>query len=140
MLDSFGKMQPGILMVNFHSPGFFDECKSVGRDSSFGMIPENVTFNSQYCSMNLIAKITGMPMPVSTVHVLIKPEILTNESLKDFIYLLAHLNREFNHNFFQLPSVCPFNRSPRLKWAFLIEECVASLSVVFKLFHFKLLL
>lgn len=64
VLDSFGKIQPGIFMVNFHSPGFFDECKSVGRDSSFGMIPENVTFNSQYCSLNIIAKITGMPMPL----------------------------------------------------------------------------
>lgn len=64
VLDSFGKIQPGILLANFHSPGFFDECKSVGRDSSFGMIPENVTFNSQYCSLNIIAQLTGMPMPL----------------------------------------------------------------------------
>lgn len=64
VLDSFGKIQPGILLANFHSPGFFDECKSVGRDSSFGMIPENVTFNSQYCSLNIKAQLTGMPMPL----------------------------------------------------------------------------
>lgn len=64
VLDSFGKIQPGILLANFHSPGFFDECRSVGRDSSFGMIPENVTFNSQYCSLNIIAQLTGMPMPL----------------------------------------------------------------------------
>lgn len=65
VLDAFGKIQSGILMANFYSPGFYDECKSVGRDKSFGMIPENVTFISQYCSLNVITQIPGMPTPVT---------------------------------------------------------------------------
>ncbi|XP_062571306.1 nose resistant to fluoxetine protein 6-like [Saccostrea cucullata] len=60
VLDSFGKIQPGILMANFHSPGFYDECKNVGEQ-----IPQNVTFISQYCSLNIPTKLSGAPVVFS---------------------------------------------------------------------------
>ncbi|XP_022325908.1 O-acyltransferase like protein-like [Crassostrea virginica] len=65
VLDSFGKIQSGILMLNVRSPGFFDECKNVGRYKVFGMIPQNVTFVSQYCSLNVLTRLPISPVPLA---------------------------------------------------------------------------
>ncbi|XP_056013122.1 nose resistant to fluoxetine protein 6-like isoform X3 [Ostrea edulis] len=64
VLDAFGKLQSGILMLDHASPGFYDECKSIGKNS-LGEIPHNVTFVSQYCTLNVMGKMGSLPLQYS---------------------------------------------------------------------------
>jgi hypothetical protein len=61
VLDAAGKLQSGILTLNHISPGFYDECKSIGNNA-LGGIPHNITFVSQYCTLNVMANLGFLPV------------------------------------------------------------------------------